>query len=179
MSNLELLDQLADTEPKAVTDLSDAWKAGNVLRFTVKDVNVSGGRLTKGCKSGPVADVFSKIHSKQGSDITFEAEIEKGAWDTLIIRIPGSIDYIRLGDAVDFFEDVLLVKEATPQGPKTIELTQDELNMLQAVLGRASGGGPTSSIYTKVIDAGAISGRFNVETNNGDRAPMYCVRRNA
>lgn len=108
-----------EATPEVETDWEKIWVEGNVIQFTVKDVNIGAqGVVSRGCKSANLNEVMplvKKVEADGGSaTITFEAEIKRSGWGRLSIPIPGASDSIGIDDAQEYFESIRIISSKAP-----------------------------------------------------------------
>jgi hypothetical protein len=170
LDNLELVTDTTDA-PKTVS-VEDAFKIGNTIQFTVSADRLDN-RLEVGCKSARMSDAVESIVSmdKTAKTVTLEAEVTASAYGNAIIQKHGVT--ILEHEAVTYFRDVKIVKEAAPVAPPradvTVTLTPDEADALAAVTGRmVDYNGPTGTAYRKLDAAGAKPENY-VVTDDGKR----------
>lgn len=169
--NLELVSGVRSASlGSAPLTVEDVWTVGNVIQFTVEAV-VTDQAITVGCKTGRAVDVFSSIKEMASTSnperrkVTFEAEIvEKDGYDYGVILIPGAgHNWIDKFDALDYFKDIKLVKEAEPAKPDvTINLTADQYDKLISAMGALQGTMTTDVYRALIAQAGRASGKYRL-----------------
>jgi hypothetical protein len=142
----------SDTPAQQAVTLSDAWKVGNEIQFSVQNVTFDIARLSVGCKQANLVNLMEtgsiiKMDT-EAKTVTLKATIvENPAYTRGVIHIPGggTIAYL---EAEEYFCDIKVIKKAKPD--VTVTLTDDELMHLHSLVGDTVASSINGSIYDKL-----------------------------
>jgi len=154
----------------------DAFKVGNVIQFTVRadfTHRYDETLVVVGCKEPSLAGVAESIVSmdKTTGMVTFEAEITS---DDCGLGVHKHGEHIFLDEALDWFEDIKVVKQAAPKRPDvTLTLTADQAEMVLALVARTGFSAvPMRAIYSELKNTDGVRDVYHLQSVMGDVIPV-------